>query len=108
VFDEHGLPTPVVPDQDIGPWEAALESLLTDRALYEDEAQRSYQAAAQFVGRIQPGRMEEFLKSLAPRRDRAFIFSKERSPKQEVAALSAERRALLAERLLRKHQRRPH
>jgi hypothetical protein len=101
-FDEHGLPTAVVPEQEIGPWEAALRTLLSDRRLYEDEAATSRQRAAEFVDSIRPGQMEEFLRSLAPKATAAAAASDAATPPplhEALERLSAEKRALLLQRL---------
>ena len=43
--DEQMVPLADVPAQDIGPWQAALERLLSDRAHYDDLSRASRQAA---------------------------------------------------------------
>ena len=43
--DEQMVPLADVPPQDIGPWQAALERLLADRAHYDDLSRESRQAA---------------------------------------------------------------
>jgi len=92
VFDEHGLPRPVLPENDVAPWVAALRELLTSRGAYEKESAVSRSAAGRFVSALDAGEMERFLLSLRPgpaiRRERATVES-----------LSPERRALLLERL---------
>ena len=45
VFDELGMPKPVVPENDPAPWFAAVEELLTDRAAYQRESAASREAA---------------------------------------------------------------
>jgi glycosyltransferase involved in cell wall biosynthesis len=47
--DQHLLPIPVVPPQDVAPWEAALRDLLGSRALYERLSEESCRAAQAFV-----------------------------------------------------------
>jgi glycosyltransferase involved in cell wall biosynthesis len=89
-FDENHLPKVVVTRQDIGPWVAALDRLLTDEAEYDAESERSITAAARFVASLDGARFEEYLlKLLRP--------AAQSSAKPE---LSAARRALL-EKLLR-------
>jgi glycosyltransferase involved in cell wall biosynthesis len=66
VFDERGMPKPVVTSQDIAPWAEALETLLTDRLLYERESAASRGTALRFVSEIRPERIDEFLKALVP------------------------------------------
>ncbi len=60
VFDEHGLPSPVTPEQDIEPWAEALRALLTERALYEEESETSRERALRFVTGLRPERMAEY------------------------------------------------
>ena len=54
-------PAPVVPTQDLGPWLAALRSLLTSRRSYEEQADASCAAAAGFVDGLDPGALERCL-----------------------------------------------
>ena len=67
VFDEHGMPRPVIPPQDPRPWLEAIERLAGDPAEYHRESEASRQAAARFVASVDPGAMERYLTSLAPR-----------------------------------------
>jgi hypothetical protein len=100
VFDERGMPKPVVAGQDIAPWADALESLLTDRSLYEREAAASRGTALRFVSQIRPERMEEFLKALVP--GPVDMRPEEGGRPQahhSVAELSPAKRALLIQRL---------
>lgn len=66
VFDEHGMPRPVLPVQDVAPWIKAVGALTGDRAAYEAEAAASRRAAEAFVGSLDPRAMEKFLLSLRP------------------------------------------
>ncbi len=91
VFDELGMPKPVVPQNDPAPWFAALEELLTDRTAYEKESAASRRAALDFAGGLDAGAMERYLLELRPvepARERA-----------SVESLTPERRALLLQRL---------
>jgi glycosyltransferase involved in cell wall biosynthesis len=98
VFDEHGMPKPVVQENDVTPWVAALTELTGDRALYDREAAASRAAATRFVASLDAAEMARYLLALpAPAggvkpRDNA-----------SVESLSPEKRALLLQRL---HQRR--
>lgn len=67
VFDENHMPRPVTVEQDIPPWENALRLLLTDRALYESECERSRMAAEQFVSRLRASDFEDLLYRLPQR-----------------------------------------
>jgi glycosyltransferase involved in cell wall biosynthesis len=99
VFDECGLPTPVTPPQDIGPWAEALHALLADPVLYEEESRTSRERALDFVSRIRPGALEEFLESLAPPASAGTVDRSDAARPGGLAALSQEKRSLLLERL---------
>ena len=60
------MPKPVDVPQDIAPWETALRSLLIDRAVYDEEAERSRKAAIGFVSQLDAGDFERYLLSLQP------------------------------------------
>jgi len=92
VFDEHSLPKPVLPENDAGPWVAALRELLTDRGAYERESAASRLAAGRFASGLDAGEMEEYLRALRP----GAAAGVERAT---IESLSPERRALLLERL---------
>lgn len=89
-FDEMHMPKPVIPDQDIEPWAAALEQLTTSRDVWEQESARSREAAEAFVGKLDATEMERMLASLARPATRA------------VDELTSEQRALLLQRLMRR------
>ncbi len=100
VFDERGMPKPVVADQDIAPWAEALETLLTDRHQYEREAAASRGTALRFVSGLRPGRMEEFLRALVPGSvEKRSEEAGGPAAHSAVSQLSAEKRALLIQRL---------
>ena len=65
-FDEVRMPRPVIPAQDLEPWVLALESLTRDRALYENESERSRNTALNFVSRLDASNLEKLLLSLTP------------------------------------------
>ncbi|HOL71535.1 MAG TPA: glycosyltransferase family 4 protein [Bryobacteraceae bacterium] len=98
VFDERGLPKPVLAEQDITPWAEALQTLLSDRAAYEREAAASREAALRFVCGIRPERMEEFLKTLVPA-SKEPEEDRRKTAREILAGLSPEKRALLLQRL---------
>ncbi len=100
-FDEHGLPRAVVPPQEVGPWEQALSALLQDRDLYEAVAAESQAKALEFVRRIHPEALEQFLISLRP----AATTPQDSETRRTLAELSPEKRALLLARLRRKASR---
>jgi glycosyltransferase involved in cell wall biosynthesis len=91
VFDELGMPKPIVIENDPAPWFAALQELLTDRPAYEKESASSRQAALAFVAGLDAGAMECYLTELRPAEP-----ARERS---SVESLTPEKRALLLQRL---------
>jgi len=64
-FDETHMPRPVIPEQNLDPWTAALGSLLHDRALYEVESECCRAAALSFVTKLDASDFEKLLVSLA-------------------------------------------
>lgn len=100
-FDEHGLPRAIVPSQDVEPWAATLVSLLQDRDLYEAVAIESQAKAVEFVRRIRPEALEQFLSSLHP----PALTAQEPQPRRTLADLSPEKRELLLARLRERRSR---
>jgi glycosyltransferase involved in cell wall biosynthesis len=92
VYDEHGMPKPIVPAQDLAPWEEGLAALLRDRAVYEEASRSAREAALGFVNGVRPAAMEEFLESLVPAGEAA-------AAPAGFERLSAARRALLLRKL---------
>ena len=84
-FDETHMPRPEIPHQDIAPWVAAIESITSDRGLWNAEAQRSRSVALEFVSRLDVADFEGLLLSL--------------KPAPPVRQLTPEQRVLLARRL---------
>jgi glycosyltransferase involved in cell wall biosynthesis len=92
VFDELGMPRPVVLENDAGPWLEALAELLGDRGAYERESEASRAAALEFVAKLDAGEMERYLAALEPR-------APSRAETVTIESLSPEKRALLLQRL---------
>jgi surfactin synthase thioesterase subunit/glycosyltransferase involved in cell wall biosynthesis len=67
VFDETHMPKAVEAQQDIGPWKAALHTLLTDEPAYRKEADASRDAAVAFVANLRAADFEDMLVQLQPR-----------------------------------------
>ncbi len=117
-FDELGNPVPVVPEQDIKPWEETLRKLLSDRALYTKISKASREAALSFVSGIGIEPFENYLKHLQPaspvNHDNSKRVERQASHNAELhsslSKLSPERLELLARRLKRKGEsaQRPH
>src|SRR5580658_218832 len=66
-FDQHAMPKPVLPENDVDPWVAALVELLTDRDAYQREAAASREAARRFVQNLDAAAFEAYLANLRPR-----------------------------------------
>lgn len=92
VFDENHMPKAVGGEQDLAPWVAALNTLLSDEAAYEAEAERSRAAALQFVPSLDAADFENMLLSLQPGECAAAKASR-------PVDLSSAKRALLLQRL---------
>jgi glycosyltransferase involved in cell wall biosynthesis len=90
-FDAQHLPVAEVPEQEIGPWQEALDELIRDEAAYERVSRASYEAANEFVRRLDAAEMERYLAGLQP--------AEAERPAPALSALSAEKRALLERRL---------
>ena len=60
-LDENMLPVPLVPKQEIGPWQDALSRLLSDRALHERQSAAAHDAALRFVSSLGVEPFEDFL-----------------------------------------------
>ena len=59
-------PEPVIPSQDLAPWQAALLGLVHDEAAYLARSAACRAAAHAFVAGIDPGAPENFLSTLSP------------------------------------------
>ncbi|MGO9261925.1 MAG: FkbM family methyltransferase [Bryobacteraceae bacterium] len=71
--DELMVPAAEIPEQDIGPWQAVLERLLTDRAHYERLSAASRHAALAYAGSLTCLPFEAYLEKIvqSPRRREA-------------------------------------
>ncbi|HNB73087.1 MAG TPA: amino acid adenylation domain-containing protein, partial [Acidobacteriota bacterium] len=113
-LDEHHLPIPIVPTQDLAPWRAALEKLLSDRDFYQQHAADARSRAIEFVSRLSFEPLVAYLHHLASRpkalaatitADPSAISSQDRgNPTLSAANLTPEQRALLLQRLRKKSQ----
>jgi len=63
-FDERKIPVPVIPPQELGPWESALREVLGDRGLYERISRDSRRAALAFVAGLGTAPFERYLEGL--------------------------------------------
>ena len=91
VFDETHMPKPVDVPQEIDPWAEALSLLLTNKQAYETEADKSRNAAIEFVSKLRAGDFEDYLLRLQP--------APESRQPDASPSLSAAQRALLLKRL---------
>jgi hypothetical protein len=99
--DPRKNPVAVLPQQDLRPWQQALEKLLTDRGHYEEISEQSKHAARAFAGHVRTETWIEYLGSLSrPRRaecSKAPVNTEAHS--SSLGNLSPDKRALLAARL---------
>ena len=104
-FDEALMPRPVVPEQDLDPWAAALSTLLSDENEYYAEAERSRTAALAFVSTLDAAHFEQFLAALPLPSQPLRPHAPAAAPAEKLRQLDAAKRALLLARL--KHRREP-
>jgi surfactin synthase thioesterase subunit/glycosyltransferase involved in cell wall biosynthesis len=99
-LDEQMVPVADVPAQDIGPWQAALERLLSDRAHYHELSRASRQAALADAASTSVDPFEALLEqnTSTSHQPPATSHGELRSP---LDRLSPDRRKLLALRLRR-------
>lgn len=102
--DDRMVPVAAVPEQNIEPWAAALGEITSDRALWERVAGQSRAAALAYAENLSVGPFEEYLEGLLARprraaRSRTIAEPRSRPAEERLAALSREKRALLALRL---------
>ncbi len=97
--DENMVPVAEVPEQDAGPWQAALERLTTDAAHYRELSAASRAAALHYAANLNVLPFEAYLKSLLrkPQRDRGV----------KGPAMSGDKRRLLTLRLKQAALRKP-
>ncbi len=97
MVDELMVPSADIPPQDAAPWSAVLGRLLTDRAHYEALSARARRVALDYARNLHAGPFEKYLEQVltSPRRRTPLPLRIGR------AALSDERRRLLALRLKR-------
>ena len=65
-LDEHLLPVPVIPEQDIDPWLQALQGLLGNRPVYDRISAASRAAALEYISGLGISRFEEFFEKVRP------------------------------------------
>lgn len=95
-FDDRHLPVPVIPEQNLEPWAAAL-SELENPAAYDAASRAAKTAAEQFVSKLQVEHFEHFLRNLKrPARTGG-------PPASLPAHLSEEKRELLLRRMRSAH-----
>lgn len=104
--DENGIPIPVIPEQNVDPWDTALRNLLGDEADFDRLSAESRKAATNFVLGLSVSPTEQYLEDLLQRR--ASITLAARSQKNDVSkmleGLPAEKLAALAVHLKKNAQ----
>lgn len=103
-FDVRSLPVPIIPPQNIEPWQKTLQNVLSNRVLYERLSDESRNTALAFVGGLSIDTFENYLQDLAPAPHIGDQPTNDESSDQvlqkqaileAVAELSPQRRALL-------------
>ena len=95
-FDEMHMPKPVVPEQDIDPWAAALHQLSSASDAWKRESEASRAAALAFVNQLNAASFEHMLAGLEPAAA---------PPTRSADDLTPAQRALLLQRLMRRGSR---
>ncbi len=98
-LDEQMVPVADVPPQDIGPWQAALEELLSDPARYARLSEQSRAAALAYLKNLNVGPFETLLERTVAQPKHAAARAPEPQPESLTDKLSPEKRRLLALRL---------
>jgi amino acid adenylation domain-containing protein len=116
-FDERNNPVPVVPAQDIGPWEEALQKLINDREQYAQLSNASRQTALDFVSRTGIAPFEDLLSNLIPQsrpqppdlqtQSNAVAAAASSAQLDVLSNLSPQKRSLLALRALQRKKKSP-
>jgi amino acid adenylation domain-containing protein len=92
-----------VPEQDLAPWIAALQTLLSDRDLYQRQSAAAREAALKFVESLGINAYEDFLNELMGQREQRIAQAAQtQEVTQRIDQLSAKKRALLE--LMRKEK----
>lgn len=99
-LDDQKVPVAEVPPQDIGPWRAALERLVTDREHYEALSRMAREKALAYAAGLSVEPFERYLEQTrhSPLKRRSASPS---APSSSLDKLSPEKRRLLALRLKR-------
>jgi surfactin synthase thioesterase subunit/glycosyltransferase involved in cell wall biosynthesis len=100
-LDEQMVPLAELPAQDVAPWRAALERLLTDRAHYDELSRASREAALAGTAGLSVGPFEELLERVGQAARAPTRLARQTEASALPERLSPERRKLLALRLRR-------
>jgi len=98
MVDELMVPAVEIPPQDVGPWAAVLDRLLTDRAHYKRLAAESRRVALEYARNLNAGPFEAYLQDILQSPSGRSIPERART---RLSPLSGDRRRLLALRLKR-------
>ncbi|HBL29948.1 MAG TPA: hypothetical protein DD490_24175 [Acidobacteria bacterium] len=112
--DANAVTEPVVPEQDAGPWVAALTALLADRELYARQSAAARAAAHRFVAGLGVEPFERLMQTMdgrtpspAPPAPRTKAVTAGEAAPGELAALTPGQRALLMLRLRKRTAQKP-
>lgn len=97
-LDDQKVPVAEVPPQDIGPWKAALERLMTDREHYDSLSRLARQKALAYAAGLSAEPFERYLQQIRQSPLKRQVGSPA-APSPLLDKLSPEKRRLLALRL---------
>lgn len=112
-LDEMKLPIPVIPPQDLDPWEGALGRLASDREHWQQLSARSRNAALEFVSHLGITPFEDFFNEIVrtPKAnmrnassDRKNLTCENQDVLKLIESLSPERRSLLMLKMMKTHK----
>jgi glycosyltransferase involved in cell wall biosynthesis len=103
-MDELMVPLAEIPRQDIGPWRATLERLITDPAPYEALSVRCRRAALAYARNLNALPFEEYLRQIVQLPKRSMSGNTVAVTTPAGDELSPAKRRLLAQRLRRRSE----
>lgn len=104
-FDGNGLPGADVPEQNVAPWLAALDRLVSDTDHYRDLAEASRQAAHSYLASLSINPFLDYLETLQPGqigRETPTETPRVEKRQKRLHNLSPEQRALLLKKIKQK------
>ena len=105
--DANGIPIPVIPEQNVDPWDAALRNLLSDEAEFVRLSEVSKKAATDYVLGLSIFPTEQYLEHLSQRQPPVTVAaqSQKNDLSKVLEGLPADKLAALAAQLKKNAQR---